>query len=301
MKTALLFPGQGTQKVGMGKDLYEEFPIARELYDEAEKKLGFPIKEISFNGPQDELTDAKNAQVAILLNSYVIFSILKNKLEFYCTAGHSLGEYTAHLTAGTFSFPDALRLVLFRGELMRKTKKGTMSAIIGLSSEEVLDIIDSTSGIVNAANFNMPTQTVITGEVDSVKKAEEKLKAIGAVIIPLKVSGAFHSPLMKEISEPFKKVLSKVEIKKPEVPVYSNVTGEKVTEVEEIKKLLGEQIEKPVRWVDTLLNMKRDGVTRFIEIGHNSILIKMVKNTLDKVETLSISYPEEIRRFIDEQ
>ncbi len=300
MKTALLFPGQGSQKVGMGKDLYEEFPIARELYDEAEKKLGFPIKEISFMGPQDELTDAKNAQVAILLNSYVIFSILKNKLEFCCVAGHSLGEYTAHLTAGTFNFPDALHLVRFRGELMRKTKKGTMSAIIGLSSEEVLDIIDSTSGIVNAANFNTPTQTVITGEVDSVKKTEEKLKAIGAVIIPLKVSGAFHSPLMKEISEPFKKVISKVEINKPEVPVYSNVTGEKVTEVEEIKKSLGEQIEKPVRWVDTLLNMKRDGVTRFIEIGHNSILIKMVKKTLDKVETLSISYPEEIRRFIDE-
>ncbi|MEJ2567852.1 MAG: [acyl-carrier-protein] S-malonyltransferase, partial [candidate division WOR-3 bacterium] len=115
------------------------------------------------------------------------------------------------------------------------------------------------------------------------------------------VSGAFHSPLMKEVSEPFKKVLSKIEINKPKVPVYSNVTGDKVTEVDEIRNLLSAQIEKPVRWVDTLLNMKRDGVTRFIEIGYRSILIKMVKNTLDKVETLSISYPEEIRRFIDEQ
>jgi len=300
MKTALLFPGQGTQRAGMGKDLYEEFPTARELYDQAEKKLGFPLKEISFNGPQAELTNAKNAQVAILLNSYVIFSILKNKLEFSSVAGHSLGEYTAHLVAGTFNLSDALHLVRFRGELMNKVKEGTMSAIIGLSAGKVEETVNSIQGIVNAANFNMPTQTVITGEVDSVKRAEEKLKAMGAVIIPLKVSGAFHSPLMKEISEPFKKVLSKIEIKKPKVPVYSNVTGEKVTEVGEIKKLLGEQIEKPVRWVDTLLNMKRDGIKRFIEIGHQSILIKMVKNTLDKVETLSISYPEEIRRFMDE-
>jgi [acyl-carrier-protein] S-malonyltransferase len=301
MKTALLFPGQGIQKVGMGKDLYEEFPIARELYDEAEKKLGFPIKEISFIGPHDELTDAKNAQVAILLNSYVIFRILKNKLEFTCVAGHSLGEYTAHLTAGTFNFPDALHLVRFRGELMSKVNEGTMSAVIGLSASEIEETVNSLEGIVNAANFNMPKQTVITGEVEAVKKAGEKLKAMGAVIVPLKVSGAFHSPLMKEVSEPFKKVLSKTEINKPKVSVYSNVTGEKVTEVDEIRNLLGAHIEKPVRWVDTLLNMKKDGVTRFIEIGYRSILIKMVKNTLDKVETLSISYPEEIRRFIDEQ
>jgi [acyl-carrier-protein] S-malonyltransferase len=301
MKTALLFPGQGIQKAGMGKDLYEEFPIARKLYDEAEKKLGFPLKEISFNGPQDELTDAKNAQVAILLNSYVIFSILKNKLDFSCVAGHSLGEYTAHLAAGTFDFADALHLVRFRGELMSKVKEGTMSAVIGLSTGEVEETVDSIEGIVNAANFNMPTQTVITGEDEAVKKAGEKLKAMGAVIIPLKVSGAFHSPLMKEVSEPFKKVLSKIEIKKPKVPVYSNVTGEKVTEVDEIRNLLGAHIETPVRWVDTLLNMKSTGVTRFIEIGYRSVLIKMVKNTLDKVETLSISYPEEIKRYIDEQ
>jgi [acyl-carrier-protein] S-malonyltransferase len=300
MKTALIFPGQGIQKAGMGKDLYEEFPVARELYDEAEKKLGFPLKEISFNGPQDELTDAKNAQVAILLNSYVIFSTLKNKIDFSCVAGHSLGEYTAHLVAGTFDFSDALHLVRFRGELMSKVKEGTMSAVIGLSPEEVEKTVNSVPGIVNAANFNMPTQTVITGEIDAVKKAGEQLKALGAKVIPLKVSGAFHSPLMKDISEPFKKVLSKIEIKKPKVPVYSNVTGEKVIEVEEIRNLLGAHIEKPVRWVNTLLNMKRDGVTRFIEIGYRSILIKMVKNTLDKVETLSISYPEEIRRFTDE-
>jgi [acyl-carrier-protein] S-malonyltransferase len=300
MKTALIFPGQGSQRVGMGKELYEKFSIAKDLYDEADKQLGFSLKKISFEGPEDVLTDAKNAQVAILLNSYAIFSILKNKLDFSCVAGHSLGEYTAHLVAGTFSFADALHLVRFRGELMSTVKEGTMSAVIGLSSDKVVEIVDSSEGLVQTANFNTPLQTVITGNVEAVKKAGGEMKSEGARVIPLAVSGAFHSPLMKEIAIPFKKVLSKTEIKKPRVPVYSNVTGEKVTDTADILNLLGEHIEKPVRWVDTLLSMKKDGVERFIEIGYRSILTKMVKKTLDKVETMSISYPGEIRGFISE-
>ncbi len=300
MKTALIFPGQGIQRVGMGKDLYEKFPIAKHFYDEADKLLGFSIKEISFNGPEEVLTESKNAQVAILLNSYAIFSILKDKLDFSCVAGHSLGEYTAHLVAGTFNFADALHVVRFRGELMSTVNKGAMCAVIGLPSEKVIEIVNSSEGMVKPANFNTPLQTVITGEVEAVKKAEKKLEAEGAKVIPLAVSGAFHSPLMKKVTIPFKKVLSKTEIKNPRVPVYSNVTGEKVTETSDILDLLGAHIEKPVRWVDTLLNMQRDGIKRFIEIGYSSILIKMVKKTLDKVETMSISYPEEIRRFISE-
>jgi [acyl-carrier-protein] S-malonyltransferase len=298
MKTALIFPGQGIQRVGMGKDLYEKFPIAKNLYNEADKLLGFSIKEISFNGPEKVLTESKNAQVAILLNSYAIFSILKDKLDFYCVAGHSLGEYTAHTVAGTFTFADALHVVRIRGELMSTVNKGTMSAVIGLPREKVTEILNSSEGLVKPANFNTPLQTVITGEAEAVKKAGKKLENAGAKIIPLKVSGAFHSPLMKEITEPFKKVLSKTKIKNPRIPVYSNVTGKKVTETADILDFLGAHIENPVRWVETLLNMKRDGVERFIEIGYRSILIKMVKKTLDKVETMSISYPEEIRRFI---
>jgi [acyl-carrier-protein] S-malonyltransferase len=300
MKTALIFPGQGVQRVGMGKDLCEEFPLAGKLYDEADKQLGFSLKKVCFEGPKDVLTDAKNAQVAILLNSYVIFSIIKDKLDFSCVAGHSLGEYTAYLVAGSFSFPDALHLVRFRGELMSTAGEGTMSAVIGMEAEKVKRIVETTPGIVKAANFNTPLQTVITGEIKAVKEAEKKLKEGGAKIIPLEVKGAFHSPLMKKVSSPFRKVLSRTEIKKPAVPVYSNVTAEKVTESKDILKTLGDQIEKPVRWVETLLNMKRDGVSRFIEIGCYSILTKMVKNTLDKVETMSISYPEEIRRFLGE-
>jgi [acyl-carrier-protein] S-malonyltransferase len=300
MKTALLFPGQGIQRVGMGKDLYEEYPLAKKLYDEADKLLGFSLKEISFEGPQDVLTNSKSAQVAILLNSYVIFNIIKDKLDFSCVAGHSLGEYTAHLVAGTFKFPDTLHLVRFRGELMSTVKEGTMSAVIGLSSEKVVEIVNSSEGIVKAANFNTPVQTVITGENEAVKRVEKKLEEKGAKIIPLAVSGAFHSPLMREISPTFRKVLSKMEIRKPQVTVYSNVTGEKVNEVDDILETLGSQIEKPVLWVDTLKNMKRDGVERFIEIGYRSVLTKMVKNTLDKVETMSISYPKDLKGILDE-
>lgn len=300
MKTALIFPGQGIQRVGMGKDLYEKFPLAKKLYNEADKFLGFSLKKISFEGPQDVLTNSENAQVAIVLNSYVIFEIVRDQLDFSCVAGHSLGEYTAHLVAGTFSFPDVLHLVRFRGELMSSTKKGTMSAVIGLSSEKILEIVNSTEGIVTVANFNTPEQTVITGEVNAVREAEKKLAAEGAKIIPLSVSGAFHSPLMKEITLPFKKVLSKTEIKKPHIPVYSNVTGKQVSEVDEISETLGSQIEKPVLWVKTLQNMKKDGIERFIEIGYRSVLTKMVKKTLDKVETMSISYPKDLKGIFNE-
>jgi [acyl-carrier-protein] S-malonyltransferase len=295
MKTALLFPGQGIQRVGMGKDLYEEFEVARKLYDEADKLIGFSLKEISFEGPEEVLTNSENAQVAVLLNSYVIFNIVKDKIDFSCVAGHSLGEYTAHLVAGTFNFSDTLHLVRFRGELMGTAKEGTMSAVIGLPSEKVVEVVNSSKGIVKAANFNTPVQTVITGEVNAVREAEKKLQAEGAKIIPLTVSGAFHSPFMQEIAPTFRKVLSKMEIRKPQVPVYSNVTGEKVAEVDDILETLGSQIEQPVRWVDTLFNMKRDGVERFIEIGYRSVLTKMVKNTLDKVETMSISYPKDLK------
>jgi [acyl-carrier-protein] S-malonyltransferase len=183
---------------------------------------------------------------------------------------------------------------------MSSTKEGAMSAIIGLSSEEVVEVVDSTSGVVNAANFNTPEQTVITGEIESVKEAGENLKRKGARVIPLSVSGAFHSPLMREVTLPLKKVLSKTDIKKPRVPVYSNVTGEKVTETDEILETLSLQTEKPVCWVKTLKNMERDGVKRFIEIGHRSVLTKMVKKTLDKVETMSISYPKDLKEIFDE-
>ena len=299
MSTALLFPGQGVQKVGMGKDLYEEFPPAKELYDKSDNLLGFNLKDICFNGPQEELTDSKNAQPAILLHSYAIFKELQDKLEFRVVAGHSLGEYTAHLVARTFDFDDALHLVRFRGELMSSTVNGTMSAIIGLSREKIQKVVKNISGIVVIANLNSPDQTVISGDVDAVGKAGIELKKMGSRVIPLTVSGAFHSPLMEEVFDPFRKVLIKTKFKKPFVPVYSNVTAKKVTAPDEIRTALGEQIIKPVRWVDILRNMGEEGVDRFIEIGYGNVLTKLVKNTLNNVETINISSANEIRGFLE--
>ena len=299
MKTALLFPGQGVQRVGMGKDLYEEFTIAKDSYNKADKLLGFGLKDLCFYGPQEELTDSKNAQPAILLHSYIIFNELKDIIEFEVVAGHSLGEYTAHLAAGTLDFDDALHLVRFRGELMSATKNGTMSAIIGMPPDNLREVVNNTSGIVVIANYNSPIQTVISGDVDAVERAGNELKNIGAKVIPLSVSGAFHSPLMQEVFNPFRKVLLKTVFKKPRVSVYSNVTGKKVTEPEEIRNTLGEQIIRPVCWVDILKNMNKEGVNRFIEIGYGNVLTKLVKSTLLNVETINISSQGDIRRFLE--
>lgn len=301
MSTALLFPGQGVQRVGMGNDLYKEFSVARNLYDKANNLLGFSLKDLCFNGPQQKLTDSRNAQPAILLHSYAIFKEMGDKLDFSVVAGHSLGEYTAHLAAGTFDFDDALHLVRFRGELMSSTKNGTMSAIIGLDPDGIQTIVDKTPGTVVTANYNSPDQTVISGEIGAVREAGNELKKMGARVIPLSVSGAFHSPLMEEVFEPFRKVLLKTKIMKPIVPVYSNATAEKTTDPDEIRKTLTQQILKPVRWVDILQNMKKEGVDRFIEIGYGNVLTKLVKITLDNVETINISSPRQIRGVLEGQ
>ncbi|MCK4421530.1 ACP S-malonyltransferase [candidate division WOR-3 bacterium] len=301
MNTALLFPGQGVQKVGMGKDLYEEFPVARELYDKADNLLGFNLKGLCFEGPQGELTDSKNAQPAILLHSYILFKLVKDKLDYSVVAGHSLGEFTAHLSAGTFVFEDALHLVRFRGELMSSTKNGSMSAIIGLDPEEINRVLDSIKGIVVIANFNSTDQTVISGEVDAVKEAGVLLKERGARVISLAVGGAFHSPLMESVFEPFRKVLLKTEIRKSEVLVYSNVAAVKVENPEQIRKTLAQQILKPVQWVNILKNMEKEGINRFIEIGYGNILSRLVNKTLDNVETINISSATQVRRFLENE
>lgn len=305
MKTAIVFPGQGSQKVGMAKDLYNDFDVARNIIDDAVVKLGFDIKEIMFNGPEETLKESKNTQVAILIHSYTVFLLVKDYIEYHALAGHSLGEYSALLCGNVISYEDALHIVRFRGELMSKageTNKGTMAAVIGIKKEIVEDVINELKkeGIITIANYNSYEQIVISGEPSTIEKASRILREKGGKCIPLKVSGAFHSPLMNDASIPFRKVLSKVEFKNSDKDIYFNVTGDKIKDIEKIREILGEQITSPVRWVSIIENMIKDGITRFIEVGPGNVLSKLIKSIRNDVETLNIGTSDEVRRFIDE-
>jgi [acyl-carrier-protein] S-malonyltransferase len=303
---AFLFPGQGSQYVGMGRSLHEASDKVKELYSEAERVLGIPLKRLSFEGPEDELTESKNAQVAILVHSYAIFSSLPAHIKPSIVAGHSLGEYTALVACGALSFPDALLLTRLRGELMSRAGErspGTMAAIIGLSSGEIEEICSQLSeeGIINPANYNAPTQTVITGEIPLVHKAMEIAKHKGAKrAIELRVSGAFHSHLMEDAFVPFKKVLMKQEILQPSIPIVMNVTGEIARTAEDIRNAITAQILNPVQWVKTLQTLSEGGATVFVEIGPGKVLSGLVKRTLRDVSLYSIEDTESLKQFVDE-
>ncbi len=302
MKIAFVFPGQASQYVGMGKDLYENNQLAREIFDKAEEILGFELKKICFEGPEEELKQTKITQPAIFVHSYIVSKLLDDKLKADMTAGHSLGEYTALVYAGVLSFEDGLRIVKLRGELMQKAgeeRPGTMSAIIGLDDESVKKICEEVKdGIVQPANFNAPGQIVISGEVDAVRKAMELAQKAGAKMVKeLVVSGAFHSPLMESAKEELKKALDEIEFKKPSIPVYFNVTAKPTFDVEEIKNLLYHQITSPVLWSQIVLNMANDGVKKFYEIGPGKVLQGLIKRIVQDVEISGFDKLEEIQKI----
>jgi [acyl-carrier-protein] S-malonyltransferase len=293
VKTAFIFPGQGSHYVGMGKDLYEGNAAAKVLFDKADEILGFSISKICFEGPEEELKQTKNTQPAIFLHSIVLFHLI-NKKQFEMTAGHSLGEYSALVAASALTFEDGLKLVRLRGELMQQAGaeySGTMAAIVGLDSKIVNELcVDaSVDGIVQAANFNSPGQIVVSGSSAGVKKAMELAKAHGAKIVKeLPVSGAFHSPLMESARAGLKGALDKTKIHDAVIPVYANVTAQSMHYADEIRNLLLRQLVNPVRWEESVANMIKDGAANFVEIGPGKVLQGLVKRINAHIKTLGL-------------
>jgi [acyl-carrier-protein] S-malonyltransferase len=279
---AFVFPGQGSQYVGMGRDLCEKDPGTRNLFEKADALLGFALSKICFEGPEDELRQTRNTQPAIFLHSVAVVRLLP-EITPDMVAGHSLGEYSALVAAGSLEFEDALRLVRLRGELMQRAgdaNKGTMAAVIGLQPGTVEQVCRdaAASGIVQPANFNSPGQIVVSGSVAGVHRAMELAKRAGAKLVKeLVVSGAFHSPLMELAREELKKALDSTVIRNATIPVYTNVTAEPVTAASSIRDLLLEQVTSPVRWEQSIKNMVRDGATAFMEIGPGKVLQGLVR------------------------
>jgi [acyl-carrier-protein] S-malonyltransferase len=289
-KTAWVFPGQGSQYVGMGLDSFQASDAAQATFNSADAVLGFSLSAICFNGPELELRQTKNTQPAIYLHSMVLVRLMGGAPPAM-VAGHSLGEYSALVVAGALTFEDGLRLVRLRGELMQRAgemERGTMAAIIGMSPEATTEMCReaSAAGVVQPANFNSPGQIVISGSVDGVHKAMELAKQRGAKMVKeLVVSGAFHSPLMASAKEGLRAALEKTAIQDARIPVYTNVTAEPVTRASEVRELLYQQLSSPVRWEESVKNMVRDGASRFVEIGPGKVLQGLVKRIDPGVET----------------
>lgn len=306
-KTALVFPGQGAQFVGMGKDLYENYPAAKKLYDRADEILGFALTKISFEGPENDLKQTRVTQPAIFTHSVAVFEVLKtfkgSALNFDMVAGHSLGEYSALVAAGFMSFEDALNVVKVRAEGMQNAgeqQKGTMAAVMGLEMNVLESICAeaSSAGIVQCANFNSPGQIVISGSVEGVQAAMAKAKEKGARMVKeLVVSGAFHSPLMQPAVEAVKKKLDAMTVRDSLIPVYANVTAKPVTSGHTEKQLLIDQITSPVRWQETVENMIADGASVFYELGPGNVLQGLIKRIHKSVTAESIGKAEELQKL----
>ena len=280
---AFVFPGQGAQFVGMGKDLYETNALAKKYFDRADEILGFKITEIMFNGTDEQLKETKVTQPAVFLHSVIQALCLGDSFNPAMVAGHSLGEFSALVASGALDFEDGLRLVASRANAMQKAceiNSGTMAAIIGLPDEKVEEICASVSSegdIVVAANYNCPGQLVISGNINAVNAACEKLKEAGAKrALPLKVSGAFHSPLMQPAKDELQAAIEKTTFKTPKCPVYQNVDAKPHTDAEEIKLNLIAQLTSPVRWTASVQTMIHDGADDFMECGPGKALQGMI-------------------------
>ncbi|KFF06751.1 ACP S-malonyltransferase [Flavobacterium reichenbachii] len=282
---AYVFPGQGAQFTGMGKDLYESSALAKELFEKANEILGFRITDIMFEGTAEELKETKVTQPAVFLHSVILAKTLGEDFKPEMVAGHSLGEFSALVANGTLSFEDGLKLVSQRALAMQKACEitpSTMAAVLGLADNVVEEVCASIDGIVVAANYNCPGQLVISGETTAVEKACEAMKAAGAkraLILP--VGGAFHSPMMEPAREELAAAIEATTFSNPICPVYQNVTANAVSDANEIKKNLIIQLTAPVKWTQSVQQMIADGATLFTEVGPGKVLAGLI-NKIDK-------------------
>ena len=302
MAVAVVFPGQGSQYLGMGKEFYQEFDVVREVFDRASQRLGFDMARLCFESSEEELTLTENTQPSILTVSYAIYLAIKEMLpEVSFFAGHSLGEYTACVAAGILSFEDAVYAVKNRGRFMQEAVpvgKGAMAAILGLSGDVVEEVCSKVEGVVQPANYNSPEQIVIAGEKEAVERACSLLKEKGAKrVVPLKVSAPFHCRLMKPAAERLRGVLAELDFNDAQIPVVSNVTATDVSSGERERELLYIQVTAPVRWYQSVLFMKEKGVDTFVEVGPSRVLSGLIKKTDRKLKTVNVEKPSDLEKL----
>jgi [acyl-carrier-protein] S-malonyltransferase len=304
---AFLFPGQGSQYVGMGQDLFEADSGARELFDLAEETTGLPLKRLCFAGPMEELTLTVNLQPAVTVVNLCLFRALtKAGVKPAAVCGHSLGEYSALYAAGVLSAGDTIAATAERGRLMhREAQKypGAMAAVIGLTPEKLKGLVHplTKEGPIALANFNTPVQTVISGAPEMVARAGNLAKAEGAKVVPLKVSGAWHSPLMEEATRDFAAFMAKLEFRAPRLPLYLNATAATETAPGALRTAMGAQLTSPVRWAELIVNMKAAGVDTWVEVGPKNVLKGLVRKILPEEPTESfhnVENQESLAKFL---
>lgn len=302
-KIAFVFPGQGAQYVGMGKELYENNELARTEFDKLFSSLDFDLKTVMFEGPEETLKETKNTQPAIVSMSLILTKLLEEKgIKADFVAGHSVGEYAAFGAAGYLSIDEAVKLTSARGKFMNDVAvkvNGGMAAIIGLDSDKIVETLKNVEGIVEAVNFNEPKQTVIAGQKDAIERACIALKEAGARrAMPLAVSGPFHSSLMQEAGEKLKEEAEKYNFQMTDVKLVANTTAEVLQSVDEIKEEIYKQSFGPVRWVETIQKLKAEGVTQIYEIGPGKVLAGLIKKIDKEIQVKNIEKLEDFKNIM---